>query len=349
MLSLFAAVSVADTVSLTSCDSNDSAQLSMLPTTLTPVPQSSSSSSTVSEDCSSGSSHCKSPPLMASIDLELLRKDDAILELVSHFGSHSPEKLLLDSDVESAADCVNGVTDDAADSAENSATALNGDELLAVVDQTLVVHDEDFESIYSRMFVIPAEQPSAEMSLDDAIFDSLMTIHADESRGVARPVAVGKHSTHQTSSENHVNSESGSAEISIPGQVPLSVTQNPDDCNSSSHPGSSQSVVVNNWVQLPAPSNIRSLSVSSRHVWCVDMSGQVLYSHLRGPGLRWFIVTTASAQQISISPSGSLVWRLDDGLVYAGRHISARQPWGSKWSAVARDVTWISVDDHVAW
>jgi len=346
MLLCFAAVKVADAVSLTSCDSNDSTaqQLSVLPTQSASAVSQSSSSSTASEDCSSESGCRRSPPLMVSIDLELLRKDDAILELVSRPVCHSPAKP--DSDVEPAADCANDVVDSAADSADTNTAALNADEVPADVDRTLIVYDEDFESIYSPTFVMPADRrPAAAMSLDDAIIDSLTTSRADESRDVLRPVVFSDCSPDGTTSENHVHCGSGGAEIFIPGQVPLSSTQNPDDCVA----GARRSSLVNHWVQLPAPSNVRSLSVSSRHVWCVDASGQVLYSHLRGPGLRWFVVTTAPAQQVSVSPSGSLIWRLDDGLVYAGRHVTARQPWGSKWSAVARDVTWISVDEHVAW
>jgi len=339
---------VADTVSLTSCDSNDSTQSSTL-STQAPVRES-SSSSTVSEDCSSESGHCKSPLLMVSIDFELLRKDDAILELVSRPAQHSPAKLLPDSDTESTADVTSGITDNAADadSTENSTMTHNDDiKVLDIVDQSLVVYDEDFESIYSPKLAIP----TAEMSLDDAIICSLMDSRANDFRDVVQPVVFNEFPGHEPDSDNHTSVRPASEQVPIPRQMTiLQSTSNSDDIvsHTQSLVGTRQSV-VNNWVQLPAPANIRSLSVSSRHIWCVDMSGQVLYSPLHGPGLRWFVVTTAPAQQVSVSPSGSLVWRLDGRTVYAARNVTARQPWGNKWSAVARDVTWISADDHVAW
>lgn len=341
-------VKAADAVSLTSCDSSDSCQLSALPTQA-PVPQS-SSSSTISEDCSSESAPSKSPPLVVSIDLELLRKDDAIVEVVTHAVQHCPAKLLPDSDAESAGDGANGISGDAADSAENCTAARNADEMPEIVDQTADVDDDDFESIYPSNF---ADWSSTEMSLDDGIMESLMTSRADDFRNVVQPVAFSQCPGCEACDGNHVNDQPTDVQqFSIPGQVAvLHGTANSGNCisRSQSATGSRQSTVVNNWIQLPAPANVRSLSVSSRHVWCVDVSGQLLYSQLHGPGLRWFVVTTAPAQQISVSPSGSLVWRLDDGSVYAARNVTARQPWGNKWSAVARDVTWVSADNHVAW
>ena len=111
---MYVAVKMADAVSLTSSDSNDSGQSSTLPTQA-PIPPS-SSSSTMFEDCSAELVPCKSPPLVASIDLELLRKDDRILELVSYpVVRQSPEKSLLDIDAESAADAANNGIDNSAE------------------------------------------------------------------------------------------------------------------------------------------------------------------------------------------------------------------------------------------
>ena len=339
---------MADTISLTSCDSSDSAQSSTLPTQV-PVPQS-SSSSTISEDCSSESGHGKSPPLMVSIDLELLRKDDAILELVSRHVQRSPAKLMPDSDSESTADVTSGITDNPVDvdSAKNcTATRNEYIKMPEIVDQSLIGYDEDFESIYSPKLVTP----TVEMSLDDAIINSLMASHVDDFRDVVRPVVFNEYPGHETDRDSHTSVQPSTEQVPIPRQMtaPQSTYNSDDVVSHAQLVGGTRHSVVNNWVQLPAPANIRSLAVSSRHVWCIDMSGQMLYSPLHGPGLRWFVVTTAPAQQVSVSPSGSLVWRLDGRTVYAARNVTARLPWGNKWSAVARDVTWISADDHVAW
>lgn len=345
-------VKSADAVSLTSCDSTDSVQSSTLPVSA-PVPPSSLSPSAVSEDRSSESGQCKSPPpLLVSMDLELLRNEDRILELVSPPIQHSPVKSLLGSDAICAADDVNDHIYNTTDCTKDHTSAINGDEMPEVGDQTSAVSENDFESIYSRNLLIPADEASLEMSLDDAIMNSLMTSHPNDFKDVVRPVSFCEYPESESSSENGVHVKSDVAQHSIPRQITIprsSQNSNNYVSRSLSVAGTRQSMVVNNWLQLPAPANVLSLSVSSRHVWCIDASHKMLYSQLRGPGLRWFIVTTAPAQQVSVSPSGSLVWRLDSGSAYAACNVSARQPWGNKWIEVARDVSWISVDNHAAW
>jgi len=343
-------VKPADEVSVASCDSGDSIQLSTL-NAPAPVPLS-SSSSTLSEDCSSESGQCKPPPLVVSIDLELLRQEDPILDLVTPTIQQSPAKLMVDSDTESTAEGASGHIDNAADDCDSCTAVQNGVKILDSLDPALAVNDDDFESIYSRnVSMSQADRTTLEMSLDDAIMKNLMTSHPDDFRDVVRPVSFTEHPDSEVCGENGANVKSSDEEISVCRLITLPQTTHNSShvsCSSSVN-GTRKSMLVNHWVQLPAPANIRSLSLSSRHVWITDMSGQMFYSLLRGPGLHWFLVTTAPAQQVSVSPCGSLVWRLDSGSAYAARNVSSRQPWGNKWSEVARDVSWISVDDHVAW
>lgn len=57
-----------------------------------------------------------------------------------------------------------------------------------------------------------------------------------------------------------------------------------------------------------------------------------------------------AARQISVSRSGSIVWRLHLGSVYAGTKITTRAPAGLNWVEVLRkEVVYIAVDDTVAW
>jgi len=339
-----------DAVSVTSCDSGDSIQSTVHTQASVPI---SSSSSTLSEDCSSESGLCKSPPLVASIDLELLRQEEPILDVVSPAVQHSPPKSVLDSDAESAAYGANGNASNAVDCTDCCNPVQNEVKIPdSLVPDSAVRTDDDFESIYSRnMTVFHAEQTALEMSLDDAIMKSLMTSHPGEFRDVVRPVSFIECADGETGSENNANVESRDEELPVSRHITLpESTRNTNhvSCSSLAN-GTRQSALVNHWVQLPTPANMKSMSVSSRHIWITDVSGQLFYSLLRGPGLHWFMVTTAPAQQVSVSPSGSLVWRLDSGSVYAARNVSSRQPWGNKWSEVARDVTGISVDDNVAW
>lgn len=70
----------------------------------------------------------------------------------------------------------------------------------------------------------------------------------------------------------------------------------------------------------------------------------------KGAGLRWQRVSGAYAHQISVAPSGNIVWRLYRGMLYAGTKIHAQRPAGVKWDDfVQSDVVHMSVDDTMGW
>ena len=68
-----------------------------------------------------------------------------------------------------------------------------------------------------------------------------------------------------------------------------------------------------------------------------------------GPGLRW-IPVDGYANQVSVSASGCIVWRLYRGMLYAGTKVTTRAPAGSEWQDfVQSGVVHISVDETVGW
>ena len=107
--------------------------------------------------------------------------------------------------------------------------------------------------------------------------------------------------------------------------------------------------VANSWSEFTAPANIYSLGLSSTHIWFTDKGESLYYSALGGTkGIRWRKVGEP-ANQISVSPSGHIVWRLYRGRVFAGTKITQRRPEGLKWVEAVRDVAHISADDNCAW
>lgn len=107
--------------------------------------------------------------------------------------------------------------------------------------------------------------------------------------------------------------------------------------------------VANSWSEFTAPANIYSLGLSSTHIWFTDKGESLYYSMLGGTkGIRWRKVGEP-ANQISVSPSGHIVWRLYRGRVFAGTKITQRRPEGLKWVEAVRDVAHISADDNCAW
>lgn len=107
--------------------------------------------------------------------------------------------------------------------------------------------------------------------------------------------------------------------------------------------------LANVWSEFTTPANIYSLALSQTHIWFTDKSENLYYSALGGvKGILWRKVAEP-ASQISVSASGDIVWRLYRGKVFAGTKITHRHPQGLKWVEVARDVSYISVDNRCAW
>ena len=106
---------------------------------------------------------------------------------------------------------------------------------------------------------------------------------------------------------------------------------------------------VNMWTEISAQGNLLSLCASSTHVWYTDKSCNIWYSALTGPGLTWR-KASGYATQVSVSPLGSIVWRVYKGVAYAGTKITTKSPEGLKWvQAVQGDVAYICVDETCAW
>ncbi|XP_071079116.1 tectonin beta-propeller repeat-containing protein 2-like [Haliotis cracherodii] len=107
--------------------------------------------------------------------------------------------------------------------------------------------------------------------------------------------------------------------------------------------------LANSWSEIITPTNVYSLCVSETHIWFTDKSENIYYSSLSGvKGVVWR-KASGQAKQISVSSSGSIVWRLQKNTVYAGTKLSARRPEGLKWVEAVKDVSYISVDDKCAW
>jgi hypothetical protein len=63
---------------------------------------------------------------------------------------------------------------------------------------------------------------------------------------------------------------------------------------------------------------------------------------------RWRRIS-ASAHQVSASPSGNILWRLWKGSVFVACKVTVKQPYGQKWEEIARKASHIAVDEHMAW
>jgi hypothetical protein len=359
-----------DTVSLASADSADSGCHIESSVNTTALAALTSMKETLTGDAEADNWSCgvKQQQFDLNIDINLLRNDLPILEFtispvtvgpVENEPQQGSNALLLPSATTAElsgesrkVDLENVTAVEAVDTARSS------------------VPEDDFYSAYNSSYRKPAVDRDLSAAVNDlAASDAEKTVASEPASGNA------KHSAGEGCDESSVaRTESMSSPEPLPvSELGLASASTctarilNDDCTSKdllstgmvidmnlpacSHvSGTSCYKLADRWVLLPAPANIQCLAVSARYVWCVDFTGRVFYSALHGPGLQWFSVTTVSAQQLRVSPSGSLMWRLEKGSVYAATGVTARrQPWGTKWLEVARDVAFISVDESVAW
>ena len=118
--------------------------------------------------------------------------------------------------------------------------------------------------------------------------------------------------------------------------------------NQATNPEEVNYAIVSIWEDIPAPGNLQSLCVTSKHVWCTDKQENLYVSYISDLKLAWKKLDCL-AKVISVSSSGWIVWRIHKGSVYVASKISPRAPAGTQWTEIAREVTSISVSDTYAW
>lgn len=106
--------------------------------------------------------------------------------------------------------------------------------------------------------------------------------------------------------------------------------------------------LVNSWLVWGVPENINSLAVTHMHIWYSDRSENLFYRQTDSMSGAWQKVDLA-AQQIAVSRSGYIWWRLHQNTVYVGTGISSKKVEGKKQVEAIRDVTYIAVDEDCGW
>ena len=190
-----------------------------------------------------------------------------------------------------------------------------------------LVYQQSFPDIYMDLNSIEDMDYFGKLEHSESTTEDFYSVYQDMSS-----------TSQEKSKSNQLETE---ADSSFPSKFAAD-THSQDITKTASH-------VANSWSEITAPANIYSLAVSDHHVWFTDKSENIYYSSLQGAkGIVWR-KATGYASQISVSPSGSIVWRLHKGVVHAGTKISTRHPEGLKWVEAVREVQYITVFNNCAW
>ncbi|XP_022257676.1 tectonin beta-propeller repeat-containing protein 2-like isoform X1 [Limulus polyphemus] len=103
-----------------------------------------------------------------------------------------------------------------------------------------------------------------------------------------------------------------------------------------------------NWLQFKLPGPVVSLSLCDSFLCCVDNKENVYYTRFSGLSYEW-VQADRPAHQVAVSPTGSILWVLYKGKVYAAKTWIRKVLSGAEWLEVAEDVSFISVGENCAW
>ncbi|XP_060037149.1 tectonin beta-propeller repeat-containing protein 2 [Erinaceus europaeus] len=103
------------------------------------------------------------------------------------------------------------------------------------------------------------------------------------------------------------------------------------------------------WMGYPGPGyGILSLAISEKYIWCLDYKGGLFCSALPAAGLRWQKFED-SVQQVAVSPSGALLWKIEQksNRAFACGKVSIK---GKRhWYEALPQAVFVALSDDTAW
>ncbi|KAG8561729.1 hypothetical protein GDO81_015452 [Engystomops pustulosus] len=107
--------------------------------------------------------------------------------------------------------------------------------------------------------------------------------------------------------------------------------------------------LAESWMVYSGPaSGILSLVVSDKYVWCLDYKGSLYCSSLPGAGLRWQRFED-SVQQVAVSPSGNLLWKIEQKTDKAFACGKVTIKGKRHWYEALPQASFVALSDDTAW
>ncbi|XP_069772557.1 tectonin beta-propeller repeat-containing protein 2 [Narcine bancroftii] len=103
------------------------------------------------------------------------------------------------------------------------------------------------------------------------------------------------------------------------------------------------------WMGYSGPgSDILSLVVSEKHIWCLDCKGGLYCSPFFGSGLRWQKFEDG-VQQVAVSPSGVLLWKIEQKSSKAFACGKVTMKGKRHWYEALPHSAYVALSDDTAW
>ncbi|XP_053331581.1 tectonin beta-propeller repeat-containing protein 2 [Spea bombifrons] len=107
--------------------------------------------------------------------------------------------------------------------------------------------------------------------------------------------------------------------------------------------------LAESWMVYSGPANgILSLVVSEKYIWCLDYKGSLYCSALPGAGL-WWQKFEDSVQQVAVSPSGALLWKVEQKTDKAFACGKVTIKGKRHWYEALPQASFVALSDDTAW
>lgn len=107
--------------------------------------------------------------------------------------------------------------------------------------------------------------------------------------------------------------------------------------------------LTESWMCYSGPScGILSLHLTDRYLWCLDFKGGLFFSLLSETGLNWQRFED-NVHQVALSPSGSLLWKVEQRSLVAYACSKASVKGKRHWYKSVEAVVYVALSDDSAW
>ncbi|KAB5562495.1 hypothetical protein PHYPO_G00018440 [Pangasianodon hypophthalmus] len=107
--------------------------------------------------------------------------------------------------------------------------------------------------------------------------------------------------------------------------------------------------LAESWMGYSGPGcGILSLVVTERHIWCLDLKGSLYCSSLTNGSLSWQKYEE-NVQQVALSPSGSLLWKVEQKTMTAYACGKVTIKGKRHWYKALDETSFVALSDDTAW
>ncbi|XP_044128022.1 tectonin beta-propeller repeat-containing protein 2-like [Bufo gargarizans] len=325
------------------CDDNTSGVFSTTHTSESPAPDMESESNSYhGEEDKDSNGSMKNSEATASDGVSISSSDTHTLPV-----NHCSEPAAADERGDATQKCPTKETQDVTSSGRPSAELQVGSHLSIDSIETKSL-DRNKDEIYEGQEASNAQCPIPSSSIGENACQNAHSIPKDSTEAIKNYRPDYEHSLGSSDDEDiyghripHSSSDVSVGEMAVSQELSRSMQEESTLLKSEQ--------LAESWMVYSGPaSGILSLVVSEKYVWCLDYKGSLYCSPLPGAGLRWQRFED-SVQQVAVSPSGNLLWKIEQKTDKAFACGKVTIKGKRHWYEALPQASFVALSDDTAW